>query len=158
MTVDSAVEDRITTDGGAYDLHFKNSAALGENVVGVSTSTGLISIYGIDESITFKGHFRLAEQNVLLTSFAWHPRQPDLVAAALSTGEVVVAMLQSNDAVRSQSSVFGKNTLAKLNEISRHSEAAWQVAWTSNGTTLLHGGDDMKLGDFSLKPRVHTQY
>lgn len=126
-----------------------------EHILGVATSTGLLSIYKVRDEIILQKHFRLADSHVLITSFAWHPYDFDVVATAHSTGAVVVYKIDIND-INSKASAGHLHHQTPLwsAEVARHSEAAWHVAWTNSATRILHGGDDMALG-WTSTPRQY---
>lgn len=148
------IRDAVTTLGGAYDLHFApQHTELHDNVFGVATSTGIFSLYTLNDRIATQRHLRLAPVDVLITSFAWHPTDRDIIAASLSTGEVVVCDLD----VRKYGTDGESETDVSPVVISKHSETAWHVAWSPDGKTLLHGGDDAVLG-WSRAPSGATSF
>ncbi|KAF1810922.1 hypothetical protein P152DRAFT_483620 [Eremomyces bilateralis CBS 781.70] len=137
------------------DLHFQESSNRVEGsdpILVAALSTGSLVSYKLRQTTKSSTETRFQEQTfhqvapptILVTAFQFHT-DPNIICAALSTGEIILCVLDlSSPAISPESeprSVDYRDT-EKLMTICNHDLEAWYVVPSIDGISVLSGGDD----------------
>ncbi|KAF2646249.1 hypothetical protein P280DRAFT_440093 [Massarina eburnea CBS 473.64] len=146
----------LATPFAVLDIHFAPDQNA-QSLFGVASSTGSIGLYqladhednGLDQGsskfirprVTHVQTFNVADPEILVTAFLWHPRKGG------SNGHSLVACLSLSDGSIAMGAIEPKSTTSDVavENITCHDLEAWTVALTLDGTGIYSGGDDSGL-------------
>jgi diphthamide biosynthesis protein 7 len=129
----------LPTPSAILDVHFVDR--IQAVAFAAATSTGSVSIYNLNISpeqspaIVPVETVQYGPKDVLITAFAWHPDGIEL-GMTLSSGQIRLGRILSN-------TPRGRALLSK--DVTTHDLEAWTVAFLSDGSGILSGGDDCAL-------------
>lgn len=137
--MDREILQTLPTPSAILDVHFVDR--IQSVAFAAATSTGSVSIYNLTISPDHSPAMVLWEtlqygpKDVLVTAFAWHPDGIEL-GMTLSSGQTRLGRIMSN-------TPRGRVLLSK--DLMAHELEAWTVAFLSDGSGILSGGDDCAL-------------
>ncbi|KAI9658787.1 MAG: hypothetical protein M1821_002347 [Bathelium mastoideum] len=110
----------------------------------VALSRGRVDFFDLEHSsstqqapsrhLVLKDSFQPFDENILVLDVIWHPTKTDVLAATLSTGEVVLCTVDR-----------GVITCIQTKQLFSHALEAWVTAYSADGRFLYSGGDDCVL-------------
>lgn len=117
---------------------------------GVATSTGAFAIYELESwkrnpKITHIKTIQYFPEDVLITAFSWHP-ESYMIGMTLSNKEVHLGIIDTENDTDPPSTM----------EVARHDLEAWTMAFLSDGSGILSGGDDSTLRYVELTEGTET--
>jgi diphthamide biosynthesis protein 7 len=133
----SNIIQNLSTPSAILDIHFLTH--IPSPTFGVATSTGSIALYELlywEKNAPIISHIKTIQyfpQNVLVTSFQWHP-ESYMVGMTLSDGRVCLGIIEGE----------GEDE-DKAMQIAKHELEAWILAFLPDGSGILSGGDDSAL-------------
>ncbi|KAF2851569.1 WD-40 repeat-containing protein-like protein [Plenodomus tracheiphilus IPT5] len=138
----------LPTPSAILDLHFLTQVP--SSNFGVATSTGAFAIYELkswerNPAISHIKTIQYFPEDVLITAFSWHP-ESYMVGMTLSNNEVHLGIIDTGDDSEPPSTM----------EIARHDLEAWTLAFLSDGSGILSGGDDSTLRFAELTEGTET--
>lgn len=124
------------------DIHFCSLPGL-QNVLAVASSTGTLAFFKLcDEGSTSPSLNHLntttvpeMDEGLLVTSVAWHPDEPRILAVTSSSGEVIVLIMD------------GRWNVASSQVVAKHTLEAWTVAFSAES---LQGDDQSQGGQIEV--------
>jgi diphthamide biosynthesis protein 7 len=146
----------LPTPSAILDIHFVSG--MPSAVFAVATSTGSISIYQLmipptgdvpNPIIVHVQTIQYGPENVLVTAFSWHPDGIEF-GMTLSDGKVRLGRMLRNTP-RGAGSLLSKDVMT-------HDLEAWTVAFLSDGSGILSGGDDCALRFTELPQQPMSYY
>ena len=137
LTWHSDIIETYPTSSAILDIHFLTQVP--SSNFGVATSTGAFCIYELADwtrnpKITHIKTIQYFPEDVLITSFSWHP-ESYMVGMTLSNNEVHLGLIDTEDEAAPPTTM----------EVARHELEAWTMAFLSDGSGVLSGGDDSTL-------------
>lgn len=139
----STIVQTVDTAFAILDIHFSPHDP---SLLCAATSTGALLFCVLDQVISRERSsprlrplktLNLFDESTLVLSFAWHPKTPSVLAATLSTGQVMLINVPRLASAESQH--------APPVEVFKHDDQAWIVSFSPEGQIVLSGGDDSTL-------------
>ncbi|KAI8932076.1 hypothetical protein NX059_010963 [Plenodomus lindquistii] len=127
----------LPTPSAILDIHFLTQVP--SSNFGVATSTGAFAIYELkswkrNPEISHIKTIQYFPQDVLITAFSWHP-DSYMVGMTLSNNQVHLGLIETEN----------ESDPPATMEVARHDLEAWTLAFLSDGSGILSGGDDSAL-------------
>ncbi|KAH9877800.1 hypothetical protein J1614_003017 [Plenodomus biglobosus] len=138
----------LPTPSAILDIHFLTQVP--SSNFGVATSTGAFAIYELkswkrNPEISHIKTIQYFPEDVLITAFSWHP-ESYMVGMTLSNKEVHLGIIDTEN----------ENDTPLTMEVARHDLEAWTLAFLSDGSGILSGGDDSTLRFAELSEGTET--